>query len=262
MVVQATRRLSGKVYAYDLSAVEWTALGRPGLHQKVIRTDDAQGHYLGLVGFDPMTRTGLHQHQGTAISYFLDGSMHDYDSEAVRGQAGVNLKGATHDALAYNRCVIAARLEGPVFYPRAEGADSRVHSGARAVDFVNPDPEAPPEINVTVDAIRPHATTIGGVTRRMIFDYRPTEDARRFVQLSLLPGARVPVHRTRGLVEWFVIAGDIIVNGITSIGGSFVILEPGTQVEMRTGFGAKLLAWAEAPIDWEDGSKRPDVYGF
>ena len=261
-MLQSVRRPSGKVYTYDAIDMTWAAMPRPGLYQKVVRADEAKGRYLGLIAFDPLTRIGLHQHLGTAISYFLDGSLHDYDSEAVRGQAGINLKGATHDALAYNRCIIAARLEGPVLYPRADGAEARLHTGARAADFVNPNPEAPPEINVTVDTLRPFATTIGGVSRRMIFDYRETEDNRRFVQLSLLPGARIPVHRTRDLVEFFVIAGDLTINGVKSVGGTFAIVEPGTEIDVSSEFGAKVLAWAEAPIDWADGASRPDVYGF
>ena len=142
----AVRRRPGGVYAYDMLAAPWTSTGRPGLSQKAVRASREEGQYLGLIGFDPMTRSGLHQHQAPAYSYFLDGSLHDYDGVTGKGQMGVNLAGTTHDALAYDRCVLASRLEGPVLYPPEDGADGRVHTGARAADFANPAPEVPPDI--------------------------------------------------------------------------------------------------------------------
>ena len=261
MQLHATSRSAARVYAYDMMDLAWQAMPRAGLYQKLVREDREAGRYLGLIAFDPFARTGLHQHLGTAISYFLDGSLHDYDSEAVRGQAGINVKGATHDAFAYNRCLIAARLEAPVIYSPADGAEGRVHTSARAAEIVNRNPEAPPDFNVTVDAVRPSATTIAGVSRRMIFDYATTGDDRRFVQLSLLPGSAVPPHRTRALVECFLIAGDVDINGQKVCGGAFVVIEPETEVSIRSSYGAKLLAWAEGPIDWCDRD-RPDIYGF
>jgi hypothetical protein len=262
MSVQSLRRLPGGVYAYDMADLAWQDVGKPGLHQKVVRADRERGLYLGMIGFDPMTRTGLHQHQGTAISYFLDGSLYDYDGQVIRGQAGINLKGATHDAISYTRCIFAARLEGPVTYRPEDGVEGRVHTGSHAAEIRNPAPEVPPEMNITVDALPSLATTLAGVTRRMIFDYRRTEDVRRFVQLALLPGTTIPAHATSALAEFFVLGGDLRVNGTQALGGSFVVIEPDTEVEIRTEYGARLLAWAEGAVRWADDPARPDLYGF
>jgi hypothetical protein len=108
-----SHRSANKVYTYDMLEAPWTDTGLAGLRQKIVRIDREAGLFLGMLAFEPMTRTGLHQHQATAISYFLVGSLCDYSGVASAGMAGVNLRGATHDAIAYNRCLLAARLEGP-----------------------------------------------------------------------------------------------------------------------------------------------------
>ena len=268
MPVRAARRLAGKVYAYDMLDAPWTGVGRAGLAQKVVRADRERGRYLGLIGFEPMTRTGLHQHLGTAISHFLDGSLYDYGGVTTQGQCGINLAGATHDAVAYNRCVLVSRLEGPVVYPPEEHADDGagphgLHAGSRhAPGLVNPAPERPPEIVATVEALPVETTALAGVTRRVIFDYARTGTDRRFVQLCLLPGTVLPAHRVTDLTEWFVLGGDVCVNGTRAGGGGFVVLEPGTDVEVSTRYGARLLAWAEGPARWLDGRTCPDLYAF
>ncbi len=268
MPARAARRITDKVYVYDMMDAPWTGVGRAGLAQKVVRADRERGRYLGLIGFEPMTRTGLHQHLGTAISYFLDGSLHDYGGVTVQGQAGINLDGATHDAVAYNRCVLVSRLEGPVIYPPEEGADGGegphgLHAGARHVPaLVNPAPERPPEIVATVEALPIEGTALAGVTRRLIFDYARTDTNRRFVQLCLLPGTTLPAHVVTDLTEWFVLGGDVAVNGARAGGGSFVVLEPGTKAEVSTQHGARLLAWAEGPVRWLSGRASPDLYAF
>ncbi|MGE5146395.1 MAG: cupin domain-containing protein, partial [Candidatus Eiseniibacteriota bacterium] len=110
---RARRSTAGRpgVRAYDMADVAWQDAGKAGIRQKIVHADQARGRYLGLIGFEPLSQTGLHQHLGTAISYFLQGSLTDYQGSAVAGQAGINLKGATHDAITYDGCLIAARLE-------------------------------------------------------------------------------------------------------------------------------------------------------
>ena len=256
-----SHRLANKVYAYDMLEAPWTETGLAGLRQKIVRIDRERGLFLGMLAFEPMTRTGLHQHQATAISYLLDGSLCDYSGCASAGMAGINLRGATHDAIAYNRCLLAARLEGPVTYPSQDG-HATVHAGSRPAEIINAAPEVMPDINILVDALPVLTTTLPGVTSRLVFDYAGTSTDRRMVELSLLPGAHLPAHLTSSLVEFFLLGGDVRVNGKTAAGGSFVVIEPDAEVEIASTYGARVLAWAEGPAAWADGRARADCYGF
>jgi len=255
-------KLGSAVGIYDMTAVPWTEAGKKGISQKVVRADHAKGRYLGLIAFDAMTRTGLHQHLGTATSYFLSGSLTDYAGTAVRGQVGINLAGATHDAVAYENCLLCARLEAPVIYPPEDGPVHRLHAGAKHAEIVNASPEVMPDINIAVEALPLQSTALAGIGRRMIFDYSKTADDRRLVQLQILPGTLVPAHRTTDLVEWFVYGGDVKIGDKTALAGSFVTIEPGTEVTVSSQYGALLLAWSEGRIHWSEGRELPDLYGF
>ena len=103
---------------------------------------------------------------------------------------------------------------------------------------------------------------MAGVGRRLILDYKGTGDDRRLVQLQILPGTTIAAHHTTGLVEWFVVGGDVSVGEVTARGGSFVCIEPGTEATVSSRYGALLLAWSEGRIAWSDGASRPDLYGF
>ena len=263
---QPVRHAAGKVYAYDMLSTPWTEAGRPGFYHKAVRGDRERGLFLGLLSFDPLTRTGVHQHLGVAVSYFLHGSLTDYWGPAVAGQAGINLKGATHDAIAYGKTMLAARLEAPVLYRPDLDTSHELHTGARHAPVVNTAPEVAPDINITVDAIRPVPTRVAGLTRRLVYDYGEAESDHRFVQLALMPGTDVPAHLLSQSVEWFVVAGDVTVNGTRATGGSFVVMEPGTEAHASSEFGALVLAWADGPAAWADGvpaaERRPELYGF
>src|SRR5688572_22848241 len=111
---------AARVYAYPLEDLAWNDSPRPGVRDKAVRRDVATGLYLGAVAFEPLTRSGLHQHRGTALSYFLGGALTDYQGTARAGIAGINFAGATHDAFSYEGCLLAARLEGPVIVPEFE----------------------------------------------------------------------------------------------------------------------------------------------
>lgn len=250
------------VGVYDMTAAPWSDAGKAGIVQKVVRVDHVKGHYLGLVAFDPLVASGLHQHQGVATSYVLEGSLTDYAGTIRRGEVGINFKGSTHDAIPYERCLLAARLEGPVTYPPQDGPIHRLHAGARHSAIVNHDPEVMPDTNVMVEALPMAVTAVAGVGRRLIFDYHRTGDDRRLVQLQVLPGTAIPAHRTTDLVEWFVLAGDVSVGDVTARGGSFVCIEPGTEAAVSSRYGVLLLAWSEGRVAWSDGTTRPDLYGF
>ena len=66
------RRARSSVGVYDMTDAPWTGAGKTGITQKVVRVDHTKGHYLGLVAFDPLVASGLHQHQGVATSYVLE----------------------------------------------------------------------------------------------------------------------------------------------------------------------------------------------
>lgn len=256
----------GGVYLFDPADLHWRSAGREGIVQKVVRRDDERGHFLGLIGMEPMTRSGLHQHQGVAVSFFVDGGLTDYQGTIARGQVGINLKGATHDAISYMRSLFVARLQAPVTYPPEAGPLHGLHAGARHAALVNPAPDVPPDINVDVDALPADATGCDGVLRRMVFDYSGTPDDHRVVQLHVRPGTRMPRLLATDVVELWVRGGLLEIDGRTAAAGSFVVLEPGTEASIASPFGALVLGWAEGPVHWVDppaaGRARGDLFGY
>ena len=172
------------VQVADMSERPWLATAKPGLWTKPLREDHAAGEFLGLVRFDPFVRSGLHQHQGVATSFVVDGGLSDYFGSVGLHQMGINVHGSTHDAMAYQNTVLVSRLEGPVTYPPTAQI-SGVHAGSVHGELVNPDPDVPPELNVSVDSVQHEATGIFGVSRQMIFDYAGTGSNHRLLQLDL-----------------------------------------------------------------------------
>lgn len=257
-------RAGAAVHVYDADDVPWRAAGKPGIALKAVREDTVAGQFLGMVAFEPMTRSGLHQHQGVASSFFVDGSLTDYAGTAGLHEVGINLAGATHDAIAYQRALMVSRLEAPVTYPRESGALHGLHSGAFHADIVNPAPDVPPDINVAVDRLPPVALALPGVRRQTIFDYAGTGSAHRMVQLALRPSTVLPVFAVDGLVELWIRGGAIDVNGRVAGANCFVILEPGATVRIGSRFGALLLAWAESPARWVDAPPEDaaGLFGF
>ncbi|MFT4067347.1 cupin domain-containing protein [Paraburkholderia sp.] len=252
------------VYVFDVSDTPWQSVGKGGLAQKIVRRDDRTGHSFGFMSFDTLTRTGVHQHLGTAFSYFLSGSLTDFQGTTGAGQLGVNFAGSTHDAIAYQPTLTVGRMEGPVAY----GADvtHTLHAGNRHTDFENEFPEHLPDLSITLEAVQASGTRVAGLTRRLVYDYAHTRVNRRMTHLMLLPRTKVPVHRLGALVDMYVLAGDVTFasRGTTSSAktGDFVVLEPQTQVSYTSRFGASVLVWADGPSMWEEGPISPELYGF
>lgn len=255
-----------QVHIVDAQALAWQATPEPGLQLKPVRYDDDSGRFLGLVGFAAMTRSGLHQHRGVATSFIIDGGLTDYHGSVRLHEAGINLCGATHDAMAYQSTVLVSRLEGPVIYPTERGDLSGLHAGSRHGDVVNPAPEVPPEVNVAVDRLAVAQTGVPGLRRQTIFDYAGTGSGHRFVQLSVAPGTACPPWRASALTEFWVRGGILHINGQTAFANAFVVIEAGAEVQLQSPHGALLLAWAEGP---EEGlacasthAVRPSLFGF
>ena len=246
---------AGRTLVFDMNRLPWQATANPGLWLKPVRHDDARGLYLGLVKFDVGTRSGLHQHQAVASSFVVDGGLTDYHGSLRLHQAGINVKGSTHDAISYQQTVLASRLEGPVLYPPA-GDISGVHAGSRHGSFQNADPDVPPEINVEVDALAYQATGFAGVRRQTVFDYVGTGTAHRMVQLTLRPTSAIE-FRVKALTEFWVRGGGVQVCGDMAQANSFVVCEPGARVKMDSAFGALLIGWAEAREE-----SAGDLFGY
>ena len=259
---------ASRVLVFDASALPWQETPEPGLRLKPVRYDNALGHFLGLVGFAPLARSGLHQHRGVATSFIVDGGLTDYHGSIGLHQAGINLNGSTHDALSYQSTLLVSRLEGPVAYPPARAALTGLHAGSVHDAFVNPAPDVPPEINVTVDQLPVAQTGVPGIRRQTVFDYAGTGSAHRFVQLALAPGAVCPLWHASALTEFWVRGGLLQMGARTVHANSFVIIEPGATVDMRSTFGALVLAWAEGPEAWQaepaatGHAVRSSLFGF
>ncbi|HSV54752.1 MAG TPA: hypothetical protein VLJ57_21695 [Burkholderiaceae bacterium] len=245
----------GQVLVFDMHALPWQATSRAGLWLKPVRHDDESGLFLGLVWFEPFTRSGLHQHQAVATSFVVDGGLTDHHGPITLHQAGINVEGSTHDAIAYRNTVLVSRLEGPVVYPPSSDI-SGMHAGSHHGAFRRPDPDIPPEVNVTVDNLAKESTGIAGVRRQMVFDYEGTGTLRRMVQLRLRLESQCSFTAT-SLTEFWVRSGQLVVNGTTVMANSFVVCEAGAKVDLAAPFGALLIGWAE-------GRERSDgnLFGF
>ncbi len=261
-------RAEGRVHVFDASDLPWQASPEPGLSLKPVRYDNVRGHYLGLVRFEAMARSGLHQHRGVATSFVLHGGLTDYHGSLGLQQAGINLAGATHDAIAYSATLLVSRLEGPVAYPREREELSGLHAGSVHDDITNPWPDRAPEVNVDVDALPRWQTGVPGLTRQQIFDYAGTGSAHRFLQWHLQPGMVCPRWRTTALTEFWVRGGVVLVNGRAVHGNCFVVAECGAELDLRSPHGALMLVWAEGPEAWLEaadggmGAAAPCLFGF
>ncbi|MFI5013782.1 MAG: cupin domain-containing protein [Hyphomicrobiales bacterium] len=256
------RRGSNGVFGIEAKDLMWIEASRPGLRLAAVSEDRRKGKFLGYIGFEPLASTGLHQHLDIAFSYFVDGGLTDYQGAAVTGDMGINLKGATHDAIAYRKTLAAARLEGPVLYEGPGNvAGPALHSGAKVAPIVNEAPEVMPDNNIPVALLPAVSTAVAGISRRLIYDYHKVAREGRSVQLQFLPGSATPPFEATAPISFFVIGGALDIGGIRIGGGGFGIVDEGTPTRLASGFGALVLAWAEGPARWLD-QKAPDLFGF
>lgn len=255
---------TGGVYVYDVTDLPWQGVGKSGLAQKIVRRDDSAGQSFGFMSFDTLARTGVHQHLGTAFSYFLSGGLTDFQGTTPAGYMGINFVGSTHDAIAYLPTLTVGRMEGPVAY--GPDVTHSLHAGNRHREFENEFPEHLPDLSIALEQVQVSATRVAGLTRRLVYDHAHTRFERRVTQLMLLPGTHVPAHVLTSLVDMFVLGGDVSFSvrgtGSHAKAGDFVVMEPGTQVSLMSRFGASLLVWADGPACWEDGPLAPELYGF
>jgi hypothetical protein len=245
----------------NMSDIPWTASGKDGVSQQEIRYDTSTGRYFGAARFEPMSRSGVHRHLGPAVSYMLEGALSDHDNEVREGQAYINLTGAVHDVVCYRSALAVARVDGPILYPNDEGIFYRLGEAADATESVDATLGQPVNLYVTVEDLADAASGIDGVTRRLIYDYAGDAWDARFSQLRLAPGAHIPRHECSGLVDWFVIAGEVSVGNQHAQSASYVSIEPGHTLDISSRYGCRLIAWSDGPGAWDD-HQGPDLYGF
>ncbi len=260
MLEQYHKSADPGVYAYDMATARWIETGNKGVRLKPVRAS-ADGNFLGLVQFDMMTSSGVHQHHGPATSLMFSGAIADYQQSFGPGTVSINLDGATHDAISWEGAFFVARLEGPVTYLPVEG-QAAIHTGGTNALFSNPAPEVLPAIDFQLTDARQLATSIPRLSRRMLFDYAVAKEDHRYVELTLWPEMAIPTHSVTALTEWVILAGGATINGMAVRQGSIVVMEPDTEVTIASPFGCRLLAWADGPIAWSGGETLPDIYGF
>ena len=256
------RQFDKRVCVFDADTLPWEATTNPGLRLKSVLSDDERGEFLGLISFDPFVRSGLHQHQGVATSFVLLGGLTDYHGAVDLHQVGINQRGSTHDAMSYMPTVLVSRLEGPVTYPPEAGPLTGLHAGSRHASFRNPDPDVPPEINVSIDRVPLVDTGIPGLQRQTAFDYTGTGSVRRMLQWRLRPETVVPPWQASEGVECWVRGGSVVVNGTPAHANCFVVIEPGARVDIESAFGALILVWADGPERWPNDAPDANLFGF
>lgn len=256
-IISPSHQAAPGVYAFDMESLPWRDTPRGTAREKAVRRDGEAGLFLGLIAFDPLSRSGVHQHLGTATSYFLSGSLTDYQGTTGQGAVGINLAGATHDAVTYPGAMLVSRLEGPVTIPDGGLA---IHPHANQAALRNATPETPPDISVVLERALQVPTRFAGVGRKPLFDYAGTGDNRRLCALTLWPGMPPLRVKHTALTDFFVLAGDLKLDSAPMAGPAFVIMEPGAEVTLSTDYGCSLLAWAEGPAFGADNGA--ELYGF
>ena len=255
----AARRIS----VYDMAELKWVESGPRGVWQQDIRSDRATGRYFGGVRFAPMARSGVHRHLGPAASYMLAGLLVDHATRASAGQALINMTGAVHDVICYEPVLNVARVDGAVLYPKDEDGvlNELGLRAAAAGETVDATVGQTPNLCFEIDAVTPVPGPVKGVARRMLYDYANEPWQARFSNLMLAPGAAIPAHRTTGMTDLFVLAGEARFGGEAAGSGCYVVLEADTELSIESRYGCRLLAWADGPAVWLDGQSRGDLYG-
>jgi len=256
-----TRQRNELVHVFDATPMPWEPQARPGLEMKTIRIDDDRGEFLGQIRFAPLVRSAVHQHQGVATSFVLEGGLTDYHGPVNQHEMGINFLGSTHDAMAYVPTVLVSKLEGPVTYPPSERQISGIHAGSTYAEFRNPAPDVAPEMNIVVDRVVTVETGIAGLRRQPIYDYGGSGLARRVLQWRLRPETVVPAWQASDWTELWVRGGEIVVNGQKAHANCFVVVEPGATVRMESPFGAIAIVWAEGRESLAAGSSA-NLLGF
>jgi hypothetical protein len=96
----------------------------------------------------------------------------------------------------------------------------------------------------------------------MLFDYAGEPWRARYSQLVLAPGTQVPAHVTSAMTDLFVLSGEIRAGDEAAGSGCYVTIDADTELTLSSRYGARVLAWADGPARWLDGTARGDLYGW
>lgn len=264
----ATQRQSAqnvrRISVYDMGTLDWVASGPPGVWQQDIRSDRSAGRYFGGVRFEPFARSGVHRHLGPAASYMLSGTLTDHASHVVGGQAFINMTGAVHDVICYAPVLNVARVDGAILYPGDEDGvlNELGLQAAEAGESIDTTIGQAPNLCITVDALVPVPGPVPGAARRLLYDYANEDWQARYCQLLLAPGTTVPMHRTTGMTDLFVISGEVSLGGEPAGSGAYVVIDAETELSIESHYGARVLAWADGPVQWSDATGLADLYGY
>ena len=253
-----------RIAVHDMTATAWVPSGPPGVEQQNIRNDPGAGRWFGGVRFAPLARSGVHRHLGPVGSYMLSGSLVDHVTRMTGGQAVINLTGAVHDVICYDASMFIARVDGPILYPRdRHGVLNELGFDAdQAGETVDATVGQPSDICIEVEALAAVPGPVPGVTRRMLFDYAGEPWRARYSQLVLAPGTQVPAHVTSAMTDLFVLSGEIRAGDEAAGSGCYVTIDADTELTLSSRYGARVLAWADGPARWRDGTARGDLYGW
>lgn len=227
----------------------WTPVAQPGTEVMVLRTDPRSGASVALLRFAAGSTTGLHSHSALATSYFLSGSLIDFQGLAGAGELGVNLAGATHDAHAPEDAVLVSRLEGPV-HALELTEELRGEDRDDPLTPVRTDILGPPDINIDVAGVAWEPTAFDGVARRTLWQAGPNWSV---AVLRLAPGAEVPRHLHVGPLDTYVLSGELRDEQGEYARGDYTCSGAGTRRSLRSGTGAELLCWADGPAVFGHG---------
>lgn len=237
-----SERLPGTV-CRSTDLLSWVPVGRDGTEVKVLRVEPERGASVALLRFSRGASTGLHTHLAPASSYFLSGSLLDFQGLAVAGELGVNPAGTIHDAYAPEDAILVSRLEGPVH--AVELVDAL--RGADRDDPLAPvrtDVLGPPDINIRAADVDWEPTAFEGVHRRTLWQEGPNQSVS---MLRLDAGAEVPAHLHIRPLDAYVLSGDLRADRGDYTAGDYTYSGPGTTRALRSSGGCEILCWSDGP---------------
>ena len=257
------RMQARRVSVYDMAELKWVESGPAGVWQQDIRSEPDKGRYFGGVRFAPLARSGVHRHLGPAASYMLAGLLVDHATYASAGQALINMTGAVHDVICYEPVLNVARVDGAILYPKDEDGvlNELGQRAAAAGEKVDATVGQTPNLCFSIEQLTPVPGPVPGCARRMLYDYAGEPWQARFVNLLLAPSTKTPAHRTTGMTDLFVLAGEVRIGHERAGSGCYAVIDADTELAIETRYGARLLAWADGPVQWLDGAARGDLYG-